>query len=99
MLPHMQKVPYEPIKGFAPVVLGVAVPNLGGAPSVPAKTVKELVAHAKANPGKLTYASQGVGAWARCGRTVQAADRNDIVHVPYKGAAPRRRTSPRAMST
>src|SRR6266568_4750689 len=63
MLPHLQKLPYDPFKSFSPVILGVAVPNiLVVHPSVPAKSVQELVAYAKANPGKLTYASQGVGA-------------------------------------
>ena len=63
MLPHLQKIPYDPIKSFTPVFLAVTVPNiLVVHPSVPAKDVKELIAYAKANPGKLTYASQGVGA-------------------------------------
>jgi tripartite-type tricarboxylate transporter receptor subunit TctC len=90
MLPHMQKVPYEPLKGFTPVLLGVTVPNiLVVHPSVPAKTVKELVAYAKANPGKLTYASQGVGASGHVAAELFKLQTGvDIVHVPYKGAAP-----------
>ena len=90
MLPHMQKVPYEPLKGFTPVLLGVTVPNiLVVHPSVPAKTVQELVAYAKANPGKLTYASQGVGASGHvAGELFKQQTGTDIVHVPYKGAAP-----------
>ena len=90
MLPHMQKVPYDPFKNFIPVVLGVAVPNiLVVHPSVPAKSVQELVAYAKANPGKLTYASQGVGASGHlAGELLKLQTGMDIVHVPYKGAAP-----------
>jgi tripartite-type tricarboxylate transporter receptor subunit TctC len=90
MLPHMQKVPYEPLKGFTPVLLGVTVPNiLVVHPSVPTKSVKELVAYAKANPGKLTYASQGVGASGHVAAELfKLQTGTDIVHVPYKGAAP-----------
>jgi tripartite-type tricarboxylate transporter receptor subunit TctC len=90
MLPHLQKIPYEPIKGFAPVFLAVTVPNiLVVHPSVPAKDVKELIAYAKANPGKLTYASQGVGASGHiAGELFKLQAGVDITHVPYKGAAP-----------
>jgi tripartite-type tricarboxylate transporter receptor subunit TctC len=90
MLPHMQKIPYDPIKGFAPVFLAVTVPNiLVVHPSVPANSVKELIAYAKANPGKLTYASQGVGASGHlAGELFKLHAGVDITHVPYKGAAP-----------
>jgi tripartite-type tricarboxylate transporter receptor subunit TctC len=90
MLPHLQKVPYEPLTGLVPVFLAVAVPNiLVVHPSVPAKNVKELVAYAKANPGKLTYASQGVGASGHiAGELFNLQEGTKIVHVPYKGAAP-----------
>jgi tripartite-type tricarboxylate transporter receptor subunit TctC len=90
MLPHLQKIPYEPIKGFAPVFLAVTVPNiLVVHPSVPVKDVKELIAYAKANPGKLTYASQGVGASGHlAGELFKLQAGVDITHVPYKGAAP-----------
>ena len=58
-------------------------------PSVPAKIVKELIAYAKANPGKLTYASQGVGASGHIAAELFKLHAGiDIVHVPYKGAAP-----------
>jgi tripartite-type tricarboxylate transporter receptor subunit TctC len=90
MLPHLQKVPYDPFKNFAPVFLAVTVPNLLVIhPSVPAKSVKELIAYAKANPGKLTYASQGVGASGHiAGELFKLHAGVDITHVPYKGAAP-----------
>ena len=90
MLPHLQKLPYDPFKSFTPVVLGVAVPNiLVVHPSVPANSVQELVAYAKANPGKLTYASQGVGASGHIAAELLKLQTGiDIVHVPYKGAAP-----------
>jgi tripartite-type tricarboxylate transporter receptor subunit TctC len=90
MLPHLQKVPYDPLKGFVPTFLAVTVPNiLVVHPSVPAKSVKELIAYAKANPGKLTYASQGVGASGHiAGELFKLHAGVDIVHVPYKGAAP-----------
>ena len=90
MLPHLQKMPYDPFKSFTPVILGVTVPNiLVVHPSVPAKSVQELVAYAKANPGKLTYASQGVGASGHIAAELFKLQAGiDIVHVPYKGAAP-----------
>jgi len=90
MLPHLQKIPYDPFKNFEPVTLVVTVPNiLVVHPSVPAKTVKELVAHAKANPGKLTFASQGVGASGHIAGELFKLDAGiQITHVPYKGAAP-----------
>ena len=90
MLPHLQKIPYDPFKSFTPVFLAVTVPNiLVVHPSVPAKNVKELIAYAKANPGKLTYASQGVGASGHiAGELFKLHAGVDITHVPYKGAAP-----------
>jgi tripartite-type tricarboxylate transporter receptor subunit TctC len=90
MLPHLTKIPYDPFKSFQPVALLVAVPNiLVVHPSVPAKSVRELIAYAKANPGKLTYASQGVGASGHIAAELFKLHAGiDIVHVPYKGAAP-----------
>jgi tripartite-type tricarboxylate transporter receptor subunit TctC len=89
MLPHLQKIPYDPFKSFEPVILLVTVPNiLVVHPSVPAKSVQELVAYAKANPGKLTYASQGVGASGHIAAELFKLHAGiDITHVPYKGAA------------
>ena len=88
--PQLAKLPYDPVKDFAPIVLMVTVPNiLVVHPSVPAKTLPELIAYAKANPGKLTYASQGIGASGHiAGELLKLAAGVDITHVPYRGAAP-----------
>ena len=88
--PHLAKLPYDPIKDFAPVILMVTVPNLLVVhPSVPANTLGELIAYAKANPGKLSYASQGLGASGHiAGELFKQAAGVDITHVPYRGAAP-----------
>ena len=90
MLPHLTKIPYDPFKSFSPVILLVTVPNiLVVHPSVPANSLKELIAYAKANPGKLTYASQGVGASGHIAAELFKLHAGiDITHVPYKGAAP-----------
>ena len=88
--PLLTKVPYDPIKDLAPVILMVTVPNiLVVHPSVPAKNLKELIALAKASPGKLSYASQGVGASGHiAGELFKLSANVDITHVPYRGAAP-----------
>ena len=90
MLPHLTKIPYDPFKSFEPVILLVTVPNvLVVHPSVPAHSLAELIAYAKANPGKLSYASQGVGASGHIAAELLKLHAGiDIVHVPYKGAAP-----------
>ena len=88
--PHLTKLPYDTTKDLAPVILLVTVPNiLIVHPSVPAKNLQELIAYAKANPGKLSYASQGVGASGHiAGELFKQAAGVDITHVPYRGAAP-----------
>ena len=88
--PLLTKVPYDPIKDLAPVILMVTVPNiLVVHPSVPAKSLQELIALAKASPGKLSYASQGIGASGHiAGELFKLAAGVDITHVPYRGAAP-----------
>ena len=90
ILPHLMKLPYDAAKDFAPVSLVAKSSNvLVVHPSVPAQSMKELVAYAKANPKKLTYASQGNGS---SGHIVAEQFKQiagiDIVHVPYRGAAP-----------
>ena len=81
---------YDPVRDFTPVAVLVNSPNiLVVHPSLPAKSVKELVALAKARPGQLTYASSGNGGAANL--TLEAfklATGTDIVHVPYKGTSP-----------
>ncbi len=88
--PTMEKVPYEVAKDFAPVTLVVTVPEmLVVAGNVPAKNMVELVALAKAQPGKLNFASAGVGGLPHlAGELFKLTAKIDIVHVPYRGAAP-----------
>jgi len=91
ILPHLYaKLPYDPVKDFSPVVLMATVPNvLVVHPSLPVKSVKELVALARARRGDLTYASQGVGSSGHIAAELfKLTAKVDIVHVPYKGAAP-----------
>src|SRR3954453_7498938 len=81
---------YDPVKDFAPVALVAIQPNiLVVNPAVPAATVPELIAYAKAQPGKLNYASSGAGAAAHlAGELFKAMTGVEMVHVPYKGAQP-----------
>jgi tripartite-type tricarboxylate transporter receptor subunit TctC len=84
------KMPFDPVKSFAPVsVVGVAPLILTVNNNFPAKDMKELVAYAKANPGKVSFGSSGVGAAAHLTTELlkQTAD-VDMVHIPYKGTAP-----------
>ncbi len=84
------KMPYDTQKDFAPITLVVVQPLcLVVHPSLPVKSVKELVALAKIRPGQLNYASGGIGNGAHlAGELFKTATATDIVHVPYKGAAP-----------
>ena len=88
--PTMEKVPYDVAKDFAPVTLVTTVPEmLVVASNVAAKNMAELVALAKAQPGKLNFASAGVGGLPHlAGELFKLTARIDIVHVPYRGAAP-----------
>ena len=91
ILPNlMTKLAYDPIKDFAPITNIVGSANiLVVHPDVPAKSMRELIAYAKANPGKLTYASQGNGSSGHIvGEQFKQVAGVDIVHVPYRGAAP-----------
>lgn len=85
-----KKLPYDPVKSFVPVAkIGDGPSVFTIHPSVPAKTMKELVALAKAKPGTLNFASAGIGSgqhlWFEYFRMLADVD---IVHVPYKGGAP-----------
>ena len=83
-------LPYDPVKDFAPLSLCVTTPLfLVVHPSVPAKNVKELVALAKRQPGKLTFASGGNGSSNHlAGELLKLLAGVDLLHVPYKGAGP-----------
>jgi len=84
------KLPYDFQKDLAPVTIVAMVPNvLCVNPGVPAKSVKELVAWGKANPGKLSYGSNGQGtAQHLIGEQFGALTGLDLLHVPYKGSGP-----------
>ena len=88
--PTMEKVAYDPRKDLAPVTLVTTVPEmLVVASNVPANNMAELVALAKAQPGKLNFASAGVGGLPHlAGELFKLTAKIDIVHVPYRGAAP-----------
>jgi tripartite-type tricarboxylate transporter receptor subunit TctC len=81
---------YDTLKHFAPVAIVSQSPlMLVVHPSVPAKTVRELVAHAKANPGKVHFPSPGFGTQPHLvGEMFKSLTGADIVHVPYRGSAP-----------
>ena len=85
-----RKPGYDPVKSFAPVVQVGYLPNiLVVNPSLPVKNVKELIAYAKANPGKLSYASSGNGASSHlAGVLFNATAGIDLQHIPYKGTGP-----------
>jgi len=84
------KVPYDPIKDFAPITLVAASPNVVVVnPQVPAKTLPELVQLIRDNPGKYSYAGPGVGSTPHLGGELfRLTYKLDLVHVPFTGAAP-----------
>jgi tripartite-type tricarboxylate transporter receptor subunit TctC len=88
--PTMEKVAYDVPKDLAPVTLVVTVPEmLVVASNLPANNMAELIALAKAQPGKLNFASAGVGGLPHlAGELFKLTAKIDIVHVPYRGAAP-----------
>ena len=85
-----ENLPFHPIADFAPVSLVASTPNiLVVHPSTRARTVEEIVALAKASPGKLNFASAGVGSSSHlAGELFRTLAGAQIVHVPYKGAGP-----------
>jgi tripartite-type tricarboxylate transporter receptor subunit TctC len=87
--PVLQKLPYDPLKDFAPITHVANVPNvLVVSPKLPVTSVKEFVAYAKAQPGKLNFASSGVGTIVHLnGELFKMLTGVDLVHVPYKGTA------------
>ncbi|TPG53773.1 tripartite tricarboxylate transporter substrate binding protein [Roseomonas nepalensis] len=86
----MPQTPYDPLKDFAAISMMATVPEiLAVHPGVPARSVAELVAYAKAQPGKLSYGSGGNGTGPHlAGELMRMRTGIDIVHVPYRGAAP-----------
>lgn len=84
------KLSWDPLRDFVPVGMLVVAPHvLAVNPSVPAKTLRELVDYAKANPGKLNYATSGNGSVPHVGvELFKQQNQIDIKHVPYKGAGP-----------
>ncbi|MGZ8212342.1 MAG: Bug family tripartite tricarboxylate transporter substrate binding protein, partial [Burkholderiales bacterium] len=84
----ISNLPFDPRKGFAPITIAVSVPHVMVVhPSVKAISVKELIALAKANPGKLFYGSGGNGTNTHLGSELfKNLAGVDLVHVPYKGA-------------
>jgi tripartite-type tricarboxylate transporter receptor subunit TctC len=84
------KLPYDTLRDFTPVVWCVQGANvLAAHPSLPAKNLKELIALARAQPGKLNFASSGIGSSNQmAGELLKVMARINIVHVPYKGNAP-----------
>ena len=91
IVPHLyEKIPYDPLRDFAPIVALVsATQALVANPSLPVKTVKDLVALAKAKPGQLTYGSFGNGSTGHLNMEVlQAMTGARFNHIPYNGAGP-----------
>ncbi|OKO71961.1 tripartite tricarboxylate transporter substrate binding protein [Bradyrhizobium sp. AS23.2] len=88
--PSMEKVAYDTLADLTPVTLVATVPEmLVVATNVPAKDIGELIALAKAQPGKLNFASSGPGSLPHlAGELFKLTAKIDIVHVPYRGAAP-----------
>ena len=88
--PAISKVPYDPFKDFSPIGRTVALQNIFIVhPSLPVRTIKELVALAKSRPGKLNYASSGTGSTGHLsGELLKTMAGIDMVHIPYKGGGP-----------
>ena len=91
MIPAIhEKIGYDPLKSFVPITMLVSIPTvLIVHPSLPVKSVKELIAFAKARPGQLLYSSGGVGSPQHLAMEMfKDATGVNILHVPYKGAVP-----------
>jgi tripartite-type tricarboxylate transporter receptor subunit TctC len=89
ILPQLRPVPYDPVKNFTPIArLGDLLCGFIVHPSLGVKTFKEMVAYAKANPGKIAYGSAGLGTATHMRlEMLKARAGLDILHVPYKGSA------------
>jgi tripartite-type tricarboxylate transporter receptor subunit TctC len=84
------KLPYDAVNDFAPISFVASVPYvLVVEPSLPVKSVQDLIALAKSKPGKINYASAGNGSTHQfCGELLKSAAGIDLVHIPYKGSPP-----------
>ena len=87
---HHGRLPYDLVRDFAPVSLVAVTPNiLVTNPSIPVKTVKELIAYAKAKPGALNFPSAGVGSSSHlAGEMLKSMTGISMVHIPFKGGGP-----------
>ena len=85
----IRKLPYDPVRDYAPVTLSTSNPYfLVAHPGLPAGSIKELIALARARPGQINYASSGTGGGAHLAAEMfKAMAKLDMVHIPYKGAA------------
>jgi tripartite-type tricarboxylate transporter receptor subunit TctC len=90
VLPWMHTLPYDTVKSFTPVAIVATAPNVAVVnQELPAKSISELIALAKARPGKLQYASSGVGTFLHLGPELfKIMAGVDILHVPFRGAGP-----------
>jgi tripartite-type tricarboxylate transporter receptor subunit TctC len=91
LLPFVQKdLPFDNLRDFTPIIYTARVPNTVVVnPSLPIRSIKELVAYAKANPGKIGYVTAGTGTSQHvAGQLLGAMANIDILHVPYKGGGP-----------
>ena len=91
IIPNLQKkAPYDPLKDFAPISLIASAPMLVVVhPSLPVASIKQLIALAKAKPGQLNYASNGIGSSTHLATEMfKMMTKTDLVHVPYKGLGP-----------
>jgi tripartite-type tricarboxylate transporter receptor subunit TctC len=88
--PWLYKLPYDPIKAFAPVAIVASAPNVITVhPSLPVHSVKELIALAKEKPGQVQYASAGVGSFMHLGGELfKLSTGVNLLHVPFRGAGP-----------
>ena len=86
----MAKMPFDPVRDFSPITLVASTPNvLVVHPSLPVRTVKDLIALAKAKPGQINYATSGIGSPGHlAAELLNKSAGINLVHIPYKGAAP-----------
>jgi tripartite-type tricarboxylate transporter receptor subunit TctC len=88
--PWFHQISYDPVKSFAPIALLATAPNvLSVHPDLPVKSAKDVIALARKQPGKLQYASSGVGSFMHMGPELfKVMAKVDILHVPFRGAGP-----------